>query len=282
MRKPQITIFGPGRLGTELARALHEAGYPLTAIVYRPGPSARRARALAKEIGTRAVTRAVPADIMFLCAGDSQLPAAVEDLTGFDWKGKVALHTSGALTSDVLSPLRNRGAAVGSMHPMMSFVQGARTALWGVWFGLEGDAKALRNARRIVRDLGGEAFAVKKSAKPLYHAFGGFASPLLIATLAAGERVGIAAGLTATQARNAMKPIVEQTLRNYLESGAAAAFSGPLVRGDVDTVRKHLAALHAVPDAKTAYVALVRSALKTLPAKSVTEIARLLRKEKIC
>lgn len=277
MRKPQITIVGPGRLGTALARALHEAGYPISHVVYRAGPSAKRAGALAKEIGARAVTSLTPAEVTFLCAGDSQLPALAAEIADREWWGRMALHTSGALTSDVLAPLRKRGAAVGSMHPMMSFVAGTHTALWGVWFGLEGDPKALRMARGLVRGLGGHAVAVKKSSKPLYHAFGGFASPLLIATLAAGERVGVAAGLTPSEARNAMKPIVEQTLRNYLEAGAAGAFSGPLVRGDVDTVRKHLAALRAAPEARAAYVALVRSALKTLPVKNAKAIAALLK-----
>ena len=120
--------------------------------------------------------------------------------------------------------------------------------------------------------------ALKKSAKPLYHAFGAFASPLLIATLAAGERVGRRAGLREKEVRAAMRPIVEQTLRNYLEQGGAGAFSGPLVRGDTETIRKHLQALRALPEARAAYIALVRSALRTLPVKNAGRIAALLPK----
>jgi predicted short-subunit dehydrogenase-like oxidoreductase (DUF2520 family) len=276
LAKPTISIAGPGRLGSSLALALHAAGYRVTEIVYRSGPSAAAAKALAKKLKTRAVQSPSLADVVFLAAGDSQLSEMVEQLSREDWRGKVAFHTSGALTSDLLAPLRRRGAAVGSVHPMMSFVRGTTTSLRGASFGMEGEAKAIRAARAIVRDLGGHAFRVTKAAKPLYHAFGAFTSPLLIATLAAGERVGRKVGLSEREVHAAMRPIVEQTLRNYLEQGTAGAFSGPMVRGDVETIRKHLRALQAVPEARAAYVALVRSALRTLPVKNARAIAALL------
>lgn len=276
MRKTPISLVGPGRLGASLARALHAAGYPIAEIVYRRGPSARNAKALAKALRTKAVVSPSLAPVVFLCAGDSQLEALASGLAIHDWQGKVALHTSGALSSDVLRSLRRRGASVGSMHPMMTFVRGATTTLRGVSFALEGDAKAVQRARAIVRDLGGSHFLLKKSAKPLYHAFGGFASPLLIATLAAGERVAQKAGLSPAQARAAMGPIVEQTLKNYRKQGSAGAFSGPLVRGDVGTVRKHLKALRAVPEVRAAYIALVRCALSALPVRNAGAIAALL------
>ncbi len=277
MAKPSISIVGPGRLGTSLARALHAAKYKVAEIVYRPGPSASAAKELAKEL--RAELLFYPeqyAPIVFLCVGDSQLGAVSQELANWPWKGRVALHTSGAMTSDVLALLRDKGGAVGSVHPMMSFVRGVVTPLKGVSFALEGDAKAVRVARGIVRDLGGKSFVLKKSAKPLYHAFGAFASPLLVATLAAGERLGRKAGLTDAQARAAMRPIVEQTLKNYLEKGSAGAFSGPMIRGDVETIRKHLEALRATPEMREAYIALVRCALGTLPVKSAGAIAALL------
>lgn len=277
MARPAISLIGPGRLGESLACSLRAAGYPIAEIVYRKGgASADSARALARKLHTRATTTPSLADVVLLCVGDSQLPRAAEEFAALTWRGRVALHTSGALGSDVLAPLKRRGAAVGSMHPMMSFVRGVRTPLRNVTFALEGDARALRVARQIAHDLGGVSFVLDKKSKPLYHAFGGFTSPLLIATLAAGESVARAAGLSERQARNAMRPIVEQTLRNFFEKGAAAAFSGPLVRGDLDTIRKHLAVLRAVPEARSAYMALVRSALKTLPVKNSAAIKKLL------
>ena len=277
MGKPRISIVGPGRLGTSLARSLYAAGYEIAEVVYRPGASARGARALAKELQAEALVYPEQyAPVVLLCVGDSQLGAVSQELANWPWKRRVALHTSGAMTSDVLVLLRTKGAAIGSMHPMMSFVRGATTSLKNVSFALEGDARARRIARGMVRDVGGHSFELEKSAKPLYHAFGAFTSPLLIATLAAGERVARKAGLSKAQARAAVGPIVAQTLKNYLEKGSAEAFSGPLVRGDVATIRKHLEVLRSEPKVRQAYIALVRCALETLPVKSAGAIAALL------
>jgi predicted short-subunit dehydrogenase-like oxidoreductase (DUF2520 family) len=118
---------------------------------------------------------------------------------------------------------------------------------------------------------------IEARRKPLYHAFGAFTSPLIVATVAAAERVASKAGLSEASARAAIGPILQQTVRNYLEHGKAGAFSGPLVRGDVETVRQHLEVLRAVPEARAAYVALARSALRTLPVKRKKEIRELLK-----
>jgi predicted short-subunit dehydrogenase-like oxidoreductase (DUF2520 family) len=162
---------------------------------------------------------------------------------------------------------------------MMSFVHHGAEATFEVPFALEGDAKALRVAKRIVRDLGGESLPISAANKPLYHAFGAYLSPLIIANLALAERIGIKAGVPKHFVRQASAPILATTVFNYITLGAAAAFSGPLVRGDVETVRKNLAALQGVPDAEAVYRALARSALRTLPVGNKKQLARLLGQE---
>ena len=99
----------------------------------------------------------------------------------------------------------------------------------------------------------------------LYHAFGSFASPLVIALMAAMEQVAEAAGIKKDDAKEIMVPLLRQTLRNYLKHDAARAFSGPLIRGDVVTVSKHLEELKRVPEAREVYVALAKVALQRLP-----------------
>jgi len=159
---------------------------------------------------------------------------------------------------------------------MMTFVPGSWPKLRGVPFAVEGDARAIAVARRLVKDLGAELFTIRKSAKPLYHALGSFSSPLIIATLVTAERVGRGAGLTASQTRKVIGPILHQTLKNYLEGGAAAAFSGPIKRGDLNTVRRHLKELKRVPAAREVYRALVRSALLDLPSLNPKRLLQLL------
>ena len=155
-----------------------------------------------------------------------------------------------------------------SVHPSMTFVRGPAPQMSGVAFAVEGDPAATRLAKRIVEDLGGTTYAIKKRNKVLYHAFGSFASPLVIALMASLERVAKAAGIRPTDIKTMMVPLLRQTLRNYLQHDAASAFSGPLVRGDIATVRRHLEELKAVPEARAVYVALAGAALKNLPVKN--------------
>ncbi len=281
-KKPTIAIVGPGNLGSALARALHQARYRVGEIVHHGGASAARARSLGREIGAAAVSTrdaALTADIMWICVGDAAIAGCAAELAPrAEWKGKIALHSSGALSSGELKRLQKRGAAVASVHPMMTFVRNVRPELNGVIFALEGDAKAVRAARRIATDLGGRAVRIDARHKPMYHAFGAFTSPLIVATLAAAERVAGKAGLDHASARAAIAPILRQTVANYLKRGPAGAFSGPLVRGDVETVRRHLEVLRAAPEARAAYVALARSAIKTLPVKKKREMAALIKR----
>ncbi len=278
--RPTVAIVGPGSLGSALARALHAAGYRVREMVHRGGASGRRAQLLAAEIGARAVkgTEATfSADVVWLCVGDSEIASCARQLAkGRTWQGKIAFHSSGALGSGELGPLRGGGAAVASIHPMMTFVRNVRPKLKGVTFAMEGDRRAVQTARRIAKNLGGEAVVIDAERKGMYHAFGAFTSPLLVATLMLAERVASKAGLTQSEAMRAMRPIVLQTISNFFDRGGADAFSGPLARGDVGTVRRHLEVLRAVPEVRQAYVALAKSALKTLPVKKKKEIAALL------
>jgi predicted short-subunit dehydrogenase-like oxidoreductase (DUF2520 family) len=151
------------------------------------------------------------------------------------------------------------------MHPLMTFVRGAIPSLQGVSFAIEGDASAVRLARQIAQDLGGVGFSIRKRQKAAYHAWGAFTSPLLVALLVTSEQVARAAGLSVAEARQKMLPIVGQTLANYAKLGPAGSFSGPLVRGDAEIVRKHLRTLKEIPAASEVYVALAKSALRYLP-----------------
>ncbi len=279
--KSDITLIGAGSLALALAPALRSAGYRISEVVSRNSPASRRAAAsLARRVGARGVTlatAALDARIVWFCVADADIAGAAREFAPVtEWQGKVCFHASGALSSDVLQPLRRAGAAVASLHPMMTFVRRSSPSLAGVGFAVEGDRAAIRMAGRLVRDLNGRIFPISKRSKPLYHAWGAFTSPLLIMELALAEQVARAAGISAAQARKTMEPIVRLTIENYFAHGAAAAFSGPLMRGDVDTVRRHLRELAAVPGAREVYVALARSALRTLPVAKRGAIRRLL------
>jgi predicted short-subunit dehydrogenase-like oxidoreductase (DUF2520 family) len=281
--KPTITLIGAGNLAHALALALHSAGYRIEEIISRPSSQLRAGR-LARQVGARAAAGSnarLSSDILWFCVNDDAIRGCAEEYAArLDWNGKVALHSSGALASDELRSLKRRGAAVGSAHPMMTFVAGKAAGMKNVAFALEGDAAAVRAARLIARDLGGHAFQIRRENKALYHAIGGFCSPLVIALLATGEKVARHAKVPASEVPRVMQPILQRTIENYMKQGAAASFSGPINRGDVATVRKHLAALKKVPQAREIYLAVARAAVASLPVKNKRELQQTLRSKK--
>jgi predicted short-subunit dehydrogenase-like oxidoreductase (DUF2520 family) len=299
--RPSIAIVGAGNFGAALAVALRRAGLRIEAVIARAslsggtspggtspgGTSLRKAQKLAKEVGARALavaaidrasaSVAVRADLIWFCVPDAEIALAARALAGtIEWKGRVALHSSGALSSDELAVLHRHGASVASVHPMMTFVRGSRPLLAGVPFAVEGDAAALRMARRVVQKMGSHTYSICKKDKAAYHAWGTFASPLFTALLATGEQVAALAGVSGKAAKQRMIPILSQTLANYAAFDAADAFSGPIIRGDLDTVKRHLRVLRRVPAAREVYLALARSALQYLPARNKKALKRTL------
>ena len=215
--------------------------------------------------------------IVWICVPDSNIRQVARTLgRSGEWRGKIVFHSSGVLSSAELRDLKQRGAGVVSVHPLMTFVEGVIPALSGVPFALEGDAKAIRIARGVVRDLDGQPFLISKQNKAAYHAWGAFASPLLIALLVTAELVARAAGIPEKDAREKMLPIIKQTIRNYEGTGPAGAFSGPIIRGDAATVKKHLRVLAKISGAREIYEALARSALRNLPTKNAKNLKKLL------
>jgi len=278
---PRVAIVGAGNLGSALALALGRAGYGVEAVIARSrGASLRKAKALAKQVGARASTDLsdVRGGLIWFCVPDAEIALAARSLAGkIEWEGRVALHSSGALTSDELSVLRRRGAAVASVHPLMTFVRGSRPSLAGVPFAVEGDPAAVGVARRVVENLGGLADSIRQKDKSAYHAWGTFASPLFTALLATTERVAALAGLSRKAARRRMIPILLQTLVNYAAFGAAGGFSGPIIRGDVDTVKRHVRVLRGAPVAREVYLSLAKAALAYLPGRNKRALRRELR-----
>ena len=276
--------MGAGHLGSALAGALYDAGFRVAELVTRNHPaSLKRARRLARRVGSKATTlnqTELAADVIWICVNDDAIrPVAAQLAARGSWRGKLALHSSGALSSDELRPLKRRGAQVGTAHPMMTFVGNASVSFKGISFALEGDAKAVAFGRKVAKALGMEAFTIPKSSKVLYHATGSFSSPMVIALMSFAERVAAAAKVPRKSIPKVIRPILQKTLENYFAGGAAAAFSGPINRGDMATVRKHLEQLKRVPGAGDVYRLLAREAAKSLPVKNRLEMIKVLEKK---
>lgn len=210
-------------------------------------------------IGASVILLTVPDDAVAILA--SQLAERAKD----ELCGKVVLHTSGALNSSVLQPLRAYGAAVGSMHPMQTFSGVSVPPLVGKVFAIEGDEVAVRTARRMARALGGVPVAICPNRKPLYHAAGVFAAGLCLALEEAGVQVLMNVGLKRREAQRALLSLTRQVLEHYEKLGPQKAWTGPLARRDFRVVATHEEALRGLqPEFLDAYRAMNRLAVRTL------------------
>lgn len=265
-----VAIVGAGRVGRTLARRLHELGWDVGAVVTRSLPTARAAvRAIGAGTPHPGLTRQVlAADVILIATPDDTIAATAARLArmgGEEWRGKVVLHTSGALASTVLAPLVRRGAAAGSLHPMQTFSSRGAPALEGVNCAMEGHARAQRVARLIARAIGGVAVKVAPADKPAYHVAAGCAAVQVLALVECGTRMLMALGFTRRQATRALCRMARETLLNLEHLGPHAAWTGPVARRDFQTVARHVAALRRFPrEYRLAYAALTRLVVQLL------------------
>lgn len=266
-----LRIVGPGRAGLALGLALHRSGVvdwltvsgrrgaaPDHPLFQGDSPPARY------QVGLYPLSP--PLDALVISVPDRSVPAVAEELaTATPPPGLVVLHTSGVLDSEALAGLRARGCAVGSLHPLVAISEGLRAVdrLAGAWFAVEGDPAAVGLAERIVTALGGRVLPIRAGAKPLYHAGAVFASNYVVALMAVAERLVSDAGAPEAAAREAVCDLARGALEAVAERGPVHALTGPISRGDAETIAAHLARL-SPPDA----------ALYSVLARATLEIAR--------
>jgi predicted short-subunit dehydrogenase-like oxidoreductase (DUF2520 family) len=280
-----VSIIGAGRLGLAIGTALREAGVAIDLVVTRSPSSARRA---AKLLGAPAVpVGAKPwaklpgnylsllqqTNLILIAAPDDFVSQISRQLAGVlnrsgrtrSQRRPVVVHTSGALTSRVLSPLQKLGVAVGSIHPLVSISSSRNHQPFAsVYFSLEGDPAAVRLSKQLVRYLGGRSFVIQTPNKPLYHAAALMVSPNLTALIDIAIEMMGRAGIRSSQARRMLLPLIGSSLENLSHQEPAQALTGTFKRGDLTTARLHLDAIASerLTDALKAYLILGDRSLK--------------------
>jgi predicted short-subunit dehydrogenase-like oxidoreductase (DUF2520 family) len=301
--KPSVAVIGAGRLGQAFAIALQSSGYPVVALVARSREKAEKAAVLIKKTFGQRPGKARPkslvfggnqlgelpeTDLVLITTPDDAIQETAQRLSGL-WSGRTrstVLHTSGALSSEALAPLAEKGFQTGSIHPLVSVsepVSGA-AALRGAFFCIEGTGKAKRLAEAIVHDLAGHSFTIKPESKALYHAAAVMASPHLTALVDLAVEMLSACRLSKARAQKVFMPLLESTVNNLKTSNPQQALTGTFARGDVATVRRHLDALSGteLAEALEVYKLLGLHSLQLaekngLDAKLLNEIRKLLR-----
>jgi len=283
----RYSIVGAGRLGSSLGAALARRGWEPETIVDRDARAAREGRRI---VGRgRASTDPAAASgakgLVIIAVPDDAVGRAAAALAGAggSWTGRVAVHTSGLLPAAALAPLAERGARVASLHPIQSFPRKdmPASAFTGITWGLEGDEAAVEAAEAVVRALRGHVLLLSARDKPVYHAACALASNALVALEWTAVGLLGRAGIPEGMAEAAFFPLVQGTLQNVKSFGLEKALTGPILRGDVATVRRHLEALGADQGTREVYAVLGKQVLrlaakKGLPAGRVKALRRLL------
>ncbi len=283
---PHLWIVGAGRAGLALGTLLLERG-AASRLTFRgraasapADPIFRNASARYRP-GTSAVGGALPTAVL-ISVPDGALAGMAAELASAGLPTAVPiLHTSGALGTEVLRPLRATGHPVGTIHPLVSIPDSATGArrLSGACFGVEGDPEAVAVATLIIRAAGGHSLPLTGTARALYHAAAVFASNFTTTLLATSERLFVEAGIEPADARRAATALAAGAVENAGAVGPAQALTGPLARGDVATVRLHLERLS--PPERALYSVLARHTLELareagLPVKVGEALAHLL------
>jgi predicted short-subunit dehydrogenase-like oxidoreductase (DUF2520 family) len=258
--KPTVAIVGCGIVGTAIGKLLSKAAYSITGISARTLDTAARA---AKRVGAHKFSDSPwgisqQAQVVFITTPDDAIQSTCQAIVKHDGfaHGTVVIHCSGALSSEILASARDCGAVVASLHPLQSFasVDQAETLVPGSFCAVEGDKAALPLVRQVAKDLGCVLMEITTEAKILYHAAAVTASNYLVTLMHLALRLSGAAGMSPEVSFKALLPLIKGTLSNIGLNGIPEALTGPIARGDVDTIAAHLKAMEdRVPELLVLY-----------------------------
>ncbi|MDX1420883.1 MAG: DUF2520 domain-containing protein [Rubricoccaceae bacterium] len=260
--RPAVALIGAGAMGRALALRLNDRGYPVLGVVSR---TRAKAEALAQAVGApvasdRLLDLPPEARLVFLCVGDGAIADVAESLTGVRhaWRETVVVHCSGALPAAALEPLVQEGAAALSFHPLQAISPDADArALDGAYVGLEGDPKAVAAGIELAVGLGLRYLVLTPEAKPRYHLAATLASNFLVTLLGMVQEVLVSLDIDRADGFALIEPLLRGTLDNLAHLPPEEALTGPVVRGDLETLRRHgLALRQHLPQLVPAYAAL--------------------------
>ena len=250
---PSIAILGPGKVGTAIGVLAVRAGLNVAAVGGRdPAATARAVAAMNDKPRALTLSEAAAAgELVLLCVSDDAIEAVCGQLADAKAFGErvIVAHCSGALSSDALSAARELGCSVGSMHPLQTFptADAAVGRFAGVYCFCEGDNEAVAALTALAEAIGGRPVRVSSAGKPLYHAAAVMAGNYTTALLDAAVEMCRQADIDPQAAQAALSVLATATADNARTMDLAASLTGPIARGDVGTVRRHLAAMADCP-----------------------------------
>ncbi|MEO1856927.1 MAG: DUF2520 domain-containing protein [Rubritalea sp.] len=244
-----LNIIGAGKLGQSLARLWHDSDLVnIGAVLNR---SLKSSETAIEHIGggsTASDLESMPiADLWMITTSDAEIKGVTEKLaaSGQLNDASIVFHCSGLLSSSVLETVVPTGAHVASVHPVMSFAQALSDldSFAGTYCGCEGDSDALAILSPLFEKIGGTCFTLHAEQKALYHTATALCCNQLTALTEASVQLFEKAGIDRSTASQMMQPLMQTTLTNIFQKGTTNALTGPIARGDHNSVSAHIDAL---------------------------------------
>lgn len=245
MKISDITVIGLGALGTALVKTLRKSGSNVKSIFNR---TSSKSEALADELNIP-VFGSFPSetddlgDLVFLTVTDSSISKVAGKLSNLsdDFSGRIVVHCSGNEPSEILSCLSDKGSSTAAFHPIQTFNRSSGPADFrNIYFSIEGDKKAKKKLIEICKSFDSNWIEVSVKEKSYIHASAVMASNYLVTLADAASSIGSLGNLKEKDLIKALLPLMQTTLQNVAASTSVEALSGPIARGDVQTVKKHL------------------------------------------
>ncbi len=273
MQIRKVGIIGIGRVGTAIGHQVRESGLMLSCIIDRDPD------VVSQFLSTVGLTEAIASDpgsligtdLILICVQDRHIHDVCTDLGArcILSARQIVLHTSGATGKSCFAPLIGQTERVGIMHPYYSFTQSkASDAVRDIWYGLDVPQEIAPVVHSFVTSIGGKPFDISHIDHALYHASAVFASNYLTVLHAIAQHLLANSGVDPVSVRSIIEPLVRITVENMLALPFKEALTGPLIRGDLNTVESHLEALSAWPQIRDTYKALAEAALRMLDTDS--------------
>lgn len=264
-----ISIIGIGRAGGALAIALQDAGYAIDLLVHRGVETVERIAPRLSPVPKLSDINSIPqiiSDIVLITTADPDIKTVSDQLASVIPERAVVLHTSGSLSSEVLSELSSIGCPTGSMHPLVSISDALSGAgsFADAYFCVEGDPAALEAATAIVESLHGRSFSIKPELKSLYHAAAVTACGHLVALIDTAIEMLTECGIDRESAKDVLLPLIKSTIANLETQTPEQALTGSFARADAAAVERHLASMseNSPADVKDIYLLLGERSLK--------------------
>jgi len=262
---PKLGFIGAGTVGTALAIKLNSRDYPVVAVASRSQASAGNLAEKVKGCSVVSSSQDVAdaAELVFITTPDDAIASVVAQV---DWhRGQGVVHCCGAESTDILAPARKSGARTGAFHHLQTFasVEKALENIPGSTVAIEAEPPLLETLKDIATALGGQWIELKAGDRVVYHASAVIACNYLVTLEKLATDLWQTFNVPRQQAVQALLPLIQGTIRNIETVGIPDCLTGPIARGDIGTVKKHLDALEkAAPDLLATYREL---GLKTIP-----------------